>query len=43
MYEITYNIELKNNNTKELIDELRTRNGNLNITLNHQKQESGEL
>lgn len=43
MYEITYNIELKNINEKEFIDELRTRNGNLNITLNHELKESGEL
>ena len=43
MYEITYNIELKEINEKEFIDELRTRNGNLNITLNHELKESGEL
>ncbi len=43
MYEITYNIEPKNINEKEFIDELRTRNGNLNITLNHELKESGEL
>lgn len=43
MYEITYNIELKEINEKEFIDELRTRNGNLNITLNHELKEAGEL
>jgi len=43
MYEITYNIELKEINEKKFIDELRTRNGNLNITLNHELKESGEL
>lgn len=43
MYEITYNIELKQVNEKEFIDELRIKNGNLNITLNHELKESGEL
>jgi len=43
MYEITYDVELKDIKEKELIDELRTRNGNLNIVLNHQKVENGEL
>lgn len=43
MYEITYDIIVKEKQEKELIDALRTRNGNLNITLNHQKIESGEL
>ena len=34
LYELTYRIELKENiNEKELIDELRCRNGNLNIIL----------
>ena len=34
LYELTYNVELKENvNEKELIDELRCRNGNLNIIL----------
>ncbi len=43
MYEITYDVIVKENKEKQLIDELRTRNGNLNITLNHQKIENGEL
>lgn len=43
MYEITYDVIVKEKQEKELIDALRTRNGNLNITLNHQKIESGEL
>jgi len=33
MYKLTYSVELKNNvNEKEFIDELRTRNGNLEIS-----------
>lgn len=43
MYEITYEIELLENKEKELIDNLRIRNGNLNITLNHKLKETGEL
>lgn len=43
MYEITYDVIVNKGKDKELIDELRTRNGNLNITLNHQKIETGEL
>lgn len=43
MYEITYDVIVKEKQEKELIDALRTRNGNLNITLNHQKLENGEL
>lgn len=43
MYEITYDVIVKEKQEKELIDALRIRNGNLNITLNHQKIESGEL
>ena len=43
MYEITYDIELKHNNEKEFIDELRTRNGNLTITLNHELKENEVL
>lgn len=43
MYEITYDIELKQNNEKEFIDELRTRNGNLTITLNHELKENEVL
>ena len=43
MYEITYDVIIKENKEKELIDALRTRNGNLNITLNHQQKELGEL
>ena len=43
MYEISYEIELKENTEKELIDALRVKNGNLNITLNHALKEIGEL
>ena len=43
MYEISYHIELKENKEKELIDALRVKNGNLNITLNHALKEIGEL
>lgn len=35
MYELTYNIKLKNSiDEKEFIDNIRMRNGNLNITMN---------
>lgn len=43
MYEITYDVIVKEKEEKKFIDELRTRNGNLNITLNHKKIETGEL
>lgn len=43
MYEITYNVELKDIKPKEFIDELRCKNGNLNIILNHENIEIGEL
>ncbi len=43
MYEITYDIELKEKNEKEFIDELRTKNGNLTITLNHELKENEVL
>ena len=43
MYEITYDIELKEINEKEFIDELRTKNGNLTITLNHELKENEVL
>ena len=43
MYEITYDIELKEKNEKEFIDELRTKNGNLTITLNHELKENDIL
>lgn len=43
MYELTYEIELKDNNEKDFIDELRTRNGNLTITLNHELKETEVL
>lgn len=42
MYELTYEVVLIGNQ-KEFIDALRCRNGNLNIILNHQKNENGEL
>lgn len=36
LYELTYDIEFKNNiKTKDFIDELRVRNGNLKIVLTH--------
>lgn len=42
LYELTYKINLKNNvKQKELIDELRVRNGNLKIILSHEIK--GEL
>lgn len=43
MYEISYDIIVKANKEKELIDALRVKNGNLNITLNHALKEIGEL
>ena len=34
MFELSYNISLKNNiNEKDFIDEIRTRNGNLTVNL----------
>ena len=42
LYELTYDIEFKNNiKTKDFIDELRVRNGNLKIVLSHEIK--GEL
>lgn len=35
LFELTYNVSLKNINEKEFIDELRCRNGNLKIVLTH--------
>lgn len=35
LYELTYDVELKDIKSKEFIDELRIRNGNLKIILNH--------
>ena len=43
MYEISYDVVLKEGVSKEFIDEIRCRNGNLNVVLNHHKVESGEL
>lgn len=44
LYELTYRIDLKKDtNEKELIDDIRIRNGNLNIILNKQPKESMEL
>lgn len=43
LYELTYMIEFKNNiNEKQFIDDIRCRNGNLKVTLNHSTIE-GEL
>ena len=41
LFELTYNVSLKNINEKEFIDELRCRNGNLKIVLTHSIE--GEL
>ena len=41
LFELTYNISLKNINEKEFIDEIRCRNGNLKIILTHNIE--GEL
>ena len=44
LYELTYRVELKENiNEKELIDELRCRNGNLNIILGLFDEGSNDL
>ena len=44
LYELTYRVELKGNiNEKELIDELRCRNGNLNIILGLFDENSNDL
>lgn len=43
MYEITYDVVLNDINTRDFIDEIRCRNGNLNVVLNHKKIETGEL
>ena len=43
MYEISYDVVVKDAIEKEFIDALRCRNGNLNIVLNHKQNETGEL
>ncbi|MDO4282149.1 MAG: DUF4956 domain-containing protein [Clostridia bacterium] len=44
MYEITYNIILKNDkNEKDFLDKIRIRNGNLNVTLMHAQEGVMEL
>lgn len=44
LYKLTYDITLKGDKTeKELIDELRTRNGNLEISVMRQANETNEL
>ena len=44
LYKLTYKVGLKDaENTKALIDELRTRNGNLEIALTHQEVSNEEL
>ncbi len=44
LFELTYTINEKDNiSEKEFIDELRTRNGNLKISLSHSLEEIGEL
>lgn len=44
MYELTYYVKLKNNlKEKDLIDEVRCRNGNLNVSLNRQELAQEEL
>lgn len=44
LFEITYTIEEKKNiSEKKFIDEIRTRNGNLKISLSHSLNKDGEL
>ena len=44
LYDLTYTVELKDGiNEKELIDELRCRNGNLNIILGKIDENSNDL
>ena len=44
LFRLTYNLKLKNaNEEKNLIDELRCRNGNLEITVSRQTNVIGEL
>jgi hypothetical protein len=44
LYKLTYNVKLKNRNqTKELIDELRCRNGNLEISIFESAEEVESL
>lgn len=44
LFKLTYNMVLKNSNQeKELIDKIRCRNGNLEISISRQTTESGEL
>ena len=44
LYKLTYKVGLKDaENTKAMIDELRTRNGNLEIALTHQEASNDEL
>lgn len=44
LFRLTYNLKLKNaNEEKNLIDELRCRNGNLEITVSRQENTIGEL
>lgn len=44
LYELTYKVELKNNvNEKEFIDQIRCRNGNLNIILGRFDENIGDL
>ena len=44
MYELNYHIEMKENiDEKKFLDEIRCRNGNLNIMLSRENMEEGEL
>lgn len=44
LYELTYHIVMKRNiNEKKFMDELRCRNGNLNIVLSKQEPQQGQL
>lgn len=44
LYDLTYTVELKENiNEKEMIDEIRCRNGNLNIILGRTDENGGDL
>ena len=44
LYKLVYNIGMRDlSKQRELIDELRCRNGNLEIAIAHQEADNGEL
>ena len=43
LYELNYEVEMEDKNTKKLIDELRVRNGNLKISLGRESKDQNEL